>query len=68
MEAEYIALSQSMMDLIPVREILKEIMLVVLTRNSHQSVSLIPKHFKMLLHPKMKSFLNPKYLKITWHA
>jgi hypothetical protein len=30
MEAEYIALSQSMRDLIPIREILKEIMLEVL--------------------------------------
>jgi hypothetical protein len=54
LEAEYIALSQSMRDLIPVREILKQIMLVVFEKVSHQSVPLTPKHFKMELHPEMK--------------
>jgi hypothetical protein len=33
MEAEYIALSQSMRDLIPIREVLKEIMTIVFERN-----------------------------------
>jgi hypothetical protein len=44
MEAEYIALSQSMRDLIPIREILKEIMLEVLDKNSSQNVPHTPKH------------------------
>jgi hypothetical protein len=35
MEAEYVALSQSMRDLIPIREILKEIMSVVFDRPSN---------------------------------
>jgi hypothetical protein len=44
MEAEYIALSQTMRYLIRIREILEEIMLEVLEKNSSQSAHHTPKH------------------------
>ena len=46
MEAKYIALSQSMQDLIPIREVLKEIMTVVHQQEQNIHITPIPKHLR----------------------
>ena len=65
MKAEYIALLQSMQDLIPICEVLKEIMTVVHQQEQNIHITPIPKHLrtqqKILFNT---TFLLPLSLKI----
>jgi hypothetical protein len=63
MEAEYIALSQSMRDLIPVREILKDIKKYIWMKIIHPNAPLIPMPSRMQKYPKVKGFHNPQLKK-----
>ena len=67
MEAEYIALSQAMRDLIPIREVLKEIMSIVFKLS--KTISYCLNRFTMKLTTLLSiTFLHRQCLKIMMHA
>jgi hypothetical protein len=49
MEAEYVALSQSMRDLIPIREVMKEIMMIVFNIEQKTPIICTPRLLMMQL-------------------
>ena len=67
MEAEYIALSQSMRDLIPIREILKELMTIVFY-HCRSPIILTRKLLTIRWAPVIMLFLNRQFLKTTMHV
>jgi peroxiredoxin len=68
MEDEYIALSQSKRDLIPVKEVLKEIMLVIFEKRFTPDCTTHSKAFQDGTPSKDGIIPHQKSLKITWRA
>ena len=69
MEAKYIALSQSMRDLIPIREVLKEIMTIVFNKEPNITYhSHTPRRLMIRLAQHHMSFHSRQCMKTTMHA